>query len=125
MGAAKMKPRDSMPITLSIRSPFQRFTKASITSWKVAASERTGVRSLKTIPCFGKAGTSRIRARTASIMGADISTGSGEEQERVPRPGPLPHLEVEVRAGGPAGLPHLRDGLPANDPRPFLHQHRR
>src|SRR5512144_2627984 len=121
-----MKPRDSIPITLSIRSPFQRATRASITARKVTASESTGVMSLKTIPFFGKSGTSRILARTASIMGPDLTTGaappgaleaaSGEEEQGVARARALAHLEVQVRSGGPPGLPHLRDDLPPRDP---------
>src|SRR5512138_2046148 len=118
-GAAKMKPRDSMPTTLSIRSSFQRATKVSITWRKSVRSPRTGVMSLKTIPFFGKSGTSRMRARTAS-MAANLTTAGAaaplrQEEQRVLRARPVAHLEVQVRAGRPAALPDARDRLPAAD----------
>src|SRR5713101_5696321 len=62
MGAAKMKPRDSIPTTASIflapifaRSP-------SIAAANASPSLRRVVMSLKRIPGFGKSGTSRMRA---------------------------------------------------------------
>src|SRR4030095_12623983 len=51
-----------MPTTLSIGRVRQRPRKTSIDSRKSCASTKIGVMSLKTIPRFGKLGTSRIPA---------------------------------------------------------------
>ena len=101
-----------------------------------------GVMSLKTIPFFGKSGTSRMRARTASMArnlpraaerpggrspparlgppseaetgrALDGATGGQEQSSGFRGPRPLPHLEVEVGAGGAAGLAD-----PGDRPRP-------
>src|SRR6266568_4183950 len=160
-----MKPRDSMPTTLSIRSCCQRATNASITSRNSFPSERTGVMSLKTIPFFGKSGTSRIRARMASMAGILAEAGGGQKktaladgggigrggpkdlgglsahfvawvgealnghrvesrqvEHRVARPRTFSHLEVQVGAGGAAGLTHPGDGGAARHLLAFLHQ---
>src|SRR5512137_2324398 len=121
-GAAKTKPRDSMPMIFSTRSPRQRSASASMTCLKRPGWERMGVMSLNTTPGLGKSGTSRMAARTASSMALSFSTGSGEEEQRVARPGPLPHLEVEVGPAAAAGLSHPGDGLAALDRGPLLHQ---
>src|SRR5512137_286798 len=121
-GAAKTKPRDSMPMIFSTRSPRQRSASASMTCLKRRGWERMGVMSLKTTPGLGKSGTSRMAARTAASMALSFSTGSGEEEQRVSRAGALPDLEVEVGPAAAAGLAHPGDGLAGPDRGPLLHQ---
>src|SRR5689334_15077220 len=108
-----------MPTTLSIRWPSQRARSASMTLRKSSPCESTGVMSLKTMPGLGKSGTSRMAALTASSMEFSLSR---QEQERVARPRPLAHLEVQVRPGGPPGLADPGHRLAAPHRRPLRHQ---
>ena len=73
--AAKMKPRASMPTTLSIHCPSAAAQSREIASWNSAASARIGVMSLKTMPGFGKSATSRIAARRESAEGMAMEVG--------------------------------------------------
>src|SRR5262245_44495326 len=58
MGAARMKPRASMPTTRSTVSPENSSARASTTKRKASTSPNSGVASRKTIPGSGKSGTS-------------------------------------------------------------------
>src|SRR5438552_8270781 len=67
MGAAKIKPRDSMPTTASIFL-FPIFAKSpSIAAAKASPSLRRVVMSLNRMPGFGKSGTSRMRAPRSAV----------------------------------------------------------
>src|SRR6266496_3929829 len=55
-----MKPRASIPTTLSTLPRPKWTTIRSITVENAISSASSGVMSLNTIPCFGKSGTSRI-----------------------------------------------------------------
>src|SRR5438874_11625724 len=67
MGAAKMKPRDSMPTTASIFL-LPIFAKSpSIAAANASPSLRSVVMSLNRIPGFGKSGTSRMRAPRSAV----------------------------------------------------------
>src|SRR5512137_3172727 len=81
--------------------------------------------SLKTIPFFGKSGTSRmVRRRRSAIdsMAADIT--SREVGKGIARAGSLPDLEVEVRTGGAPRHPDLGDGRSRLHAVAVLHQDR-
>src|SRR5438132_10896344 len=75
MGAAKMKPRDSMPTTASIFL-LPIFAKSpSIAAANASPSLRSVVMSLNRIPGFGKSGTSRMRApRSAVCTGTAVES---------------------------------------------------
>src|SRR5215218_8744065 len=62
-----MKPRASMPTTLSTLPRPKCTTVSSITEEKATSSASSGVMSLNTMPCCGKSGTSRTRARRRSM----------------------------------------------------------
>ena len=70
----EIRARRSRPL-LSIGRVRQRSRKTSIDSRKSCASTRIGVMSLKTMPCFGKLGTSRTPARRRSIESATMAGG--------------------------------------------------
>src|SRR5512139_1204340 len=79
--------------------------------------------SLKTIPFFGKSGTSRMVRRSRSeidSMAADST--SGEELEGIARAGPLAHLEVEMGTAGAPGLADLRHRRSGLHPVLVLHE---
>src|SRR5216683_5279141 len=67
MGAAKMKPRDSIPTTASIFLAPIFASSPSIAAAKASPSLRRVVMSLKRIPGLGKSGTSRIRLARSSV----------------------------------------------------------
>src|SRR5436190_408483 len=72
--AAKMNPRDSGAATISAACARANSAIESITSANALGSRRSGVMSRKTMPGFGKLGTSRTRAwRCADAMGPDRS----------------------------------------------------
>src|SRR5437762_4660101 len=67
MGAAKMKPRDSIPTTASIFL-LPIFAKSpSIAAANASPSLSSVVMSLNRIPGFGKSGTSRMRAPRSAV----------------------------------------------------------
>src|SRR5205085_8986562 len=72
MGEARMKPRASIPTTLSTRWTAKGEARASRVHRKASASPSKGVMSLKTIPGCGKSATSRImlgRSTTSTELG--------------------------------------------------------
>ena len=76
-----MKPRASMPTTLSTLPRPKWTTVSSITDEKATSLASSGVMSLKTMPGWGKSGTSRTSARRRSMsigtMILPVSAGTG------------------------------------------------
>src|SRR5512140_38194 len=70
MGAPRMKPRLSMPITWLIESAANGAAIASVARRNAAAFASSGVMSLKLIPGFGKFGISRMSGRSSRSMSA-------------------------------------------------------
>ena len=87
-GAARMKPRASMPTTLSTTvapdSSRPAAASASMTAVKPAWSASSGVMSLKTTPGSGKSGTSTTRRSSAS-RAASVMPGSSPGHLRLER----------------------------------------
>ncbi len=67
-GAAKMKPRASMPTTLSICLSLTVSVSKSMASCRSEGSESMGLMSLNRIPFFGKSGMSRMADISLSGM---------------------------------------------------------
>src|SRR5579871_1846818 len=71
-----MKPRASAPTTMSTLRGSAHAARSSTAWWSAAASARSGMMSLKTIPGLGKSGTSRMRVRRSmrGIRRGDANT---------------------------------------------------
>src|SRR5690606_5889895 len=75
-GAAKMNPRASIPTTRSTSCDEKSSASCRTTAENSSASERTGVRSLNTIPGWGKSGISRTRRRMRAASTSRVGSGT-------------------------------------------------
>ena len=101
MGAARMKPRASMPTTLVI-GPSNGATSSSVAARKASASPSRGVMSLNTTPGCGKSGMSRMNVQRSS---AEVTSPTSHSI------GGRPHaLRTDRRDGGASGRAGVGSG---------------
>ena len=111
--AARLGAEDDVGLAAAARARSSR----SIVSWKYVGSATSGIRSLKTIPGFGKSGTSRTRSRRSSVAprGSPSARRAGAARARrgAARAPARPPRATGGRRGRSCGARGCASGAPA------------